>query len=133
LIRLFFTIANSNIFYQFRDAYISVWKNNISILLQPTNNVAQIIQILNNLKITISINSILRRYYLIRLMDYRNERQNYHKNKRSELSKRAIRRIKESSEIYGRALSLILTNLIARAYLKLKSFPRNRGRSENEY
>jgi hypothetical protein len=66
-------------------------------------------------------------------MDYRNERQNYHKNKRFKRSERAIKKIKKNSEIYGRALSLTLTDLMARIYLKLNSFSRNRKKSENKY
>jgi hypothetical protein len=66
-------------------------------------------------------------------MDYRNERQNHYKNERSERSERVIKKIKESSEIYGRSSFLILINLMARIYPKLKPFPRNRGKSENQY
>jgi hypothetical protein len=66
-------------------------------------------------------------------MDYGNERQSHYKNERSERSKRIRKKIKENFETYGCASFLILTNLLVQAHIKLKTFSRNRGRSENKY
>ena len=109
LTRLFFAIASPDAFYQLRDACTSIRENGASTILQPTNSVAQTIQALDNLEIAVLINSILRRYHLTRLVDYRNERESYYKIKRPE---RAVRIVKDSSEDYGRALSLALADLM---------------------
>lgn len=130
LTRLFFAIASPDTFYQLRDACISIRENGTSTILQPTNSVAQTIQALDNLEIAVSTNSILRRYHLTRLVDHRNERESYHKIERPE---RAVRIVKDSSDGYGRASSLALADLMAQAYLKLKSLPRSRGKSEDKY
>jgi hypothetical protein len=102
----------------------SIRENGASTILQPTNSIAQTIQALDNLEIAASTNSILRRYHLTRLVDHRNERESYHKTERPE---RAVRIVKDSSEGYGRASSLALEDLMAQAYLKLKSLPRGRS------
>jgi hypothetical protein len=78
--------------------------------LQFINSVVQTIQALNNLEIAVLTNSILRRYYLTRLMDYRNERESCHKIKRLG---RAVRIVKDGSEDYERALFLVLADLMA--------------------
>jgi hypothetical protein len=130
LTRLFFAIASPDAFYQLRDTCTSIRENGASTILQPTNSVTQTIQALDNLEIAASTNSILRRYHLTRLVDHRNERESYHKIERPE---RALRIIKNSSEGYRRASSLALEDLIAQTYPKLKSLPRGRGKSENEY
>jgi tetratricopeptide (TPR) repeat protein len=127
LTRLFFAIASPDAFYQLRDACTSIRENGVFTLLQPTNSIAQTIQALDNLEIAALTNSILRRYHLTRLVDHRNERKIYHRNKRP---KRAVRVAKDSSESHKRASSLALADLMAQAYPKLKSLPRDRGRSE---
>jgi hypothetical protein len=127
LTRLFFAIASPDTFYQLRDACISIRENGTSTILQPTNSVAQTIQALDNLEIAVSTNSILRRYHLTRLVDHRNERESYQR------PERAVRIVKDSSDGYGRASSLALADLMAQAYLKLKSLPRSRGKSEDKY
>jgi hemin uptake protein HemP len=110
--------------------YFLIRENGASTTLQPTNSIAQTIQALDSLEVAASTNSILRRYYLIRLVDYRNERETHYKKERPE---RAVRNVREGSKGYGRASSLALADLMAQAYPKLKPLPRSRGRMENEY
>jgi uncharacterized protein (UPF0371 family) len=69
----FFAIASPDAFYQLRDACTSIRENGASIVL-------------DNLEIAASTNSILRRYYLTRLVDYRTEEKFI--TKMSDLSKR---------------------------------------------
>jgi hypothetical protein len=110
--------------------YFLIRENGASTTLQPTNSIAQTIQALDSLEVAASTNSIVRRYYLIRLVDYRNERETHYKKERPE---RAVRNVREGSKGYGRASSLALADLMAQAYPKLKPLPRSRGRMENEY
>jgi hypothetical protein len=130
LTRLFFAIASPDAFYQLRDACTSIRESDSPAVLQTNTSIAQTIQALDNLEIAVSTNSILRRYHLTRLVDYRNERETHHRSERPE---RALRIAKDSSENYGRASSLALTDLMTQAYPKLKHHPRSRGRSEDEY
>jgi hypothetical protein len=129
LTRLFFAIASPDAFYRLRDACRSAREIGGS-TIEPTNNVAQTIQALDNLEIAASANSILRRCHLTRLVKQRNERESYHKDHRPE---RALRRVKDSSEGYGRASSLALADLMAQAYPELKPGQRGRGTLGNEY
>jgi hypothetical protein len=110
LLTRLFAIASPDAFYQLRDACISIRENGASTILQPTNSIAQTIQALDNLEIAALTNSILRRYYLTRLVDHRNERESCHKIERLE---RAVRIVKDSLEGYGRASSLALADLMA--------------------
>jgi hypothetical protein len=114
-------------FYQLQDACISVRETSALTMLQFTNSITQTIQAFDNLEITASTNSIMRRIHLTRLMDHRNERESYRKDQRP---KRALRIVKDSSESYGRASSLALADLIAQAYPELR---RSRGRSVDDY
>lgn len=110
LTRLFFAIASPDAFYQLRDTCTFIREDVAATILQLTNIIAQTIQALDTLEITASTHSILRRHYLIRLVDHRNERETHYKTERP---KRAMRSIKEGIEEYGRASSLALADLMA--------------------
>ncbi len=142
LTRLFFVIVSSNVFYQLRDVCIITWRNEDLSILQLINSIFQTIQALDHLDTTVFIISILRRYYLIFLMIYRNEREKHHQSQRSKRVSRIlkydymswdqVRQTLTNQKIFERASSLILTDLMTKAYSDMKQTRKHRA-SSNEY
>lgn len=142
LTHLFFAIVSSNAFYQLRDVCIVTWRNEDLSILQSINSISQTIQALDHLDTTVFITSILRRYYLIFLMTHRNEREKHHQSQRSRrvsrtlkydyMSRDQVRQTSTNQEVFERASSLILTDLMTKAYSDMKQTRKHRA-SSNEY
>ncbi len=142
LTRLFFAIVSPDAFYQLRDACIATQRNEDLSILQPINSISQTIQALDHLDTTVFIISILRRYYLTFLMAHRNERERHHQSQRPRrvprtleygyMSRGQVRQTSTNQEVFERASSLTLTDLMTEAYSDMKQTRKHRA-SGNEY
>lgn len=142
LTRLFFAIVSPDAFYQLRDACIATQRNEDLSILQPINSISQTIQALDHLNTTVFIISILRRYYLTFLMAHRNERERHHQSQRPRrvprtleygyMSRGQVRQTSTNQEVFERASSLTLTDLMTEAYSDMKQTRKHRA-SGNEY
>jgi len=142
LTRLFFAIASPDAFYQLRDACTATRRNEGLPVLQPINSISQTIQALDHLDTTVSITSILRRYYLTFLMAHRNEREGHHQSQRPRrvprtleygyMSRGQVRQTSADQEVFGRASSLALADLMTEAYPDMKQTRKHRAPG-NEY
>lgn len=84
LTRLFFAVASTDSFCQLRYACLSVRKTEGLALPQLESNITQLMQALDSLEATEQAAAILRRYYLVRLVQYRNARQQNHRDQTAE-------------------------------------------------
>lgn len=132
--QLFYAIASPNAFDQLRDACLLVRETGEFVIPQQTYTVTQTIQALEGLEMAAITHSILRRYYLTRLIEHRNEREKSH------VLQRPLRRSSKSKSLitsltdrYGRVSSLALSDLMAEAYPELKQPTRLRDAAGTEY
>ena len=131
LTRLFFAIASPDAFYQLRDACTASRQDGELITARSTNSVCQTVQTLDQLDVSMSTASILRRYHLAFLVSCRNEREAHHQSQGRERVPRTLKYGYESSthtrrtvlrgDGYSRASSMALADMMAEAYPDLKS------------
>ena len=82
LTRLFFAVGSPDAFYQLHDACRASREGRISDILQPTNDISQIIQALDRVETTLFVASILRRFYLSILVDKRHKLEELYQKQR---------------------------------------------------
>jgi hypothetical protein len=83
LTRLFFAIASPHAFRQLTDACTIVRQHHESADLYPVNDDSMLMKALDVLDAGTAVRAILRRFYLVRLLDRRVQREDYYKERRS--------------------------------------------------
>jgi len=118
LTRLFFATASPDAFYQLRNVCIIAREGG---QLSSDRSISQTILALDKLEGTLSMIHIQRRYYLVNLVDHRNQLEKTHLDQKFERPIRAVRARNNRStgvrdEKTGRASSLALRDLMSQAY-----------------
>lgn len=131
LTRLFFAVASPDSFCRLRYACLSVRKTEGLALPQLESNITQSMQALDSLEATEQAAAILRRYYLVRLVQYRNARQQNHRDQTAEPTARMLKyghekpRAKGKTEGTRRAATLALNDLLQEACPELEAVSTN--------
>jgi len=143
LTRTFFAIASPDAFYQVREACVSVRQNDAPPWPRLGEDLPQTLRALDRLDTAASTASILRRYYLTSLTLRREEREEHHQHQRPNRVPRILKygfqsstqtvKSTETSEVYGRADSKALADLMSTAYPDLKPTRTNRAKEGDEY
>jgi hypothetical protein len=79
LARLFYAIASPNAVVQLREAFSIARKGDLHIFQNYDSNFGALMEALDNLDATSTVARILRRYYLVKLLDFRRKREDHHK------------------------------------------------------
>jgi hypothetical protein len=134
LVRLFYAIASPQAFALLKDAFTTLKTENEIIVPQSTNTAAQTIKALNALDTAATVQSLLRRFHLVRLHALRVEKEEQYELEKpqrhamkSRLRKRKVQRTYESSS------SLAINDLMAEAYPHLERPVRMRDAAGTEY
>lgn len=83
LTRLFFAIASPQAFRQLSEACSIVRQNRESMISYSVNDDSGLMSALDLLDVGTTVRTILRRFYLVRLLDYRIRREDYYIGRRS--------------------------------------------------
>ena len=125
LTRLFFAVGSPDALFQLRDACSASRQIGDFVFPQSTNNVSDALQALDQLDITVTTASILRRFCLTFLVAQRHQRENHHKARRPKRVSQAM------TDHLERANTQALTEMMSEAYPTLNpTRKRNTGRSD---
>jgi hypothetical protein len=83
LTRLFFAIASPQAFRQLGEACTIVRQHHESLISYPGDDDSVLMRALDVLDVGTAVRAILRRFYLVRLLDHRIQREDYYKGRRS--------------------------------------------------
>lgn len=83
LTRLFFAIASPQAFKQLSEACLIVRQHRESAVLNPAEDDSVLMRALDVLDVGTTVRAILRRFYLVRLLDHRIQREDYYKGRSS--------------------------------------------------
>ena len=140
LTRLFFAIGSPDAFSQLRDACSASRQVKELAVSRPTDSVSEAVQALDQLDITVTTASMLRRFYLTILVTQRYERERHHQSQRpkrllgSQNTKSGHDTGTAAKQDYlGRADTKALTELMAEAYPNLKPTRKRNTVTDDEY
>lgn len=139
LTRLFFAIASPDAFADLRETCSTVREQGTFPAPEYTNTVESTVKAIDTLDSAAFANRILRRNYLVLLVEHRHEREAHHKSQLSTRNPKSTRSKAQQSDgvqrqyAFGRPSSMALTDLMGEAYPDLKPPSRQREAEGTEY
>jgi hypothetical protein len=118
LTRLFFAIASQDAFVQLQAACVAMRNSASLVLLSSTNTVSANMQSLDRLDTSLAVTHIIKRFYLVRLVDYRVQLEQNHRPRQTTHPRKA--KGGREQQPRARAASQALFDMMAEAYPELK-------------